>query len=174
MQNHAELYRQAHKPGLTQLELAELSAHCYALWSSDFQTQPVRIYLVGAPGAGTAFLTRKLDEDNASTQSRDLLTLVATYETGKVVSRTATAMTRLLDQAHPQYALESNPPVKSTITERSLLLTYLASLFVANHPDHMGFTGTHAELLGWGRRQQVVSEGEYAQYLPGDGSCSCC
>lgn len=105
MENHAIIYRKALKPGLTRLELAELSSHCYALWSSEFQMQPVLLFRIDAEGQPIAYLTRKSDEDNASLEPRDALTLVATYENGKVVSRTPTAMTAWLDEVYPQYAL---------------------------------------------------------------------
>lgn len=41
--------------------------------------------------------------------------------------------------------------------EAIVFTTLLASLYIQNHPDHRGFTGSKLELLAWGRRAGLVS-----------------
>lgn len=71
-------------------------------------------------------------------------------------------------------ATTSAPAASTPPQERKYFLTLLAYLYLDNHPDRVGFTGTHPELLQWGLGMGLVTPEEQKHYLPGNGTCKCC
>lgn len=89
--HYSQHYRMAIKPGMTRDELNELAAHCYAIWSSKFQTQ--KIFLFKLKGdTQDHFLTRTEAMHKESKDVIDDSCRVAVYENGIALQIVETPM----------------------------------------------------------------------------------